>query len=345
MTWQFLLGAAVMTAAALAILLPPLLRRRDDGRRPVPALLLAAALPLAGALLYAALGTPAGMNPQPEAGAESMDQAVAQLEARLRQQPDNLEGWMLLGRSRMAMQDPAGAVDAYRQARQLAPQNAVVLVALAEAIAQQNENRLTGEPAALLTEALRHDATNQRALWFAGIAAWQSEQYGEAARHWESLLELLEPGSDVAASVREQLAAARQQAGMAPPEAAPPAATASEGATLHVGVRVSSRLADRYDDSDTVFVFARPAEGPGMPLAVKRFPAAQLPAELTLGPGDAMTAQHALAPGMRVVVTARITSSGSATPQAGDLQTESAVFEVGTQTDLALTIDRVLGEE
>lgn len=355
----FILLAAGLLALALAILLPPLLRRPTDGTeraRILPVLSLAVIFAASAFGLYAWLGTPEGIRADlPEAGPGSVRDAMTQLEQRLREQPDNLEGWMLLGRSRMATGDSGGAVNAYRRARELAPREPVVLVALAEAIAQSDGHRLAGEPEALLEEALRYDPANQRALWFSGIAAWQSGDYEAAAGRWERLLDLLEPGSDVAASVREQLAAARQQAGMttpgtvdsgvagdAPGEAPARDQPAPGDASVRVSVSVAETLRDRVGIGNLVFVFARPSGGPGMPLAVKRFPASELPVTLSLGPDDAMTPQNALKSGMEVVVTARISKTGSATPQAGDLQGATGPFAVGETGELSIVIDREL---
>lgn len=352
MTWTFLLGAAAMLAVALAMLVPPLLRPDPDraGQRAVGgALALGIVFLVASAGLYAWLGTPEGLDPPGiEASPGSMDQAVAQLERRLQGSPDDLDGWMLLGRSRMAMGDSNGAVSAYRRAREIAPDRPDVLVALAEAIAQASGHRLVGEPEALLDEALRYDPAHQRALWFAGIADWQAGAYEEAAAHWETLLGYLEPGSEVAQSVREQLQAARTQAGdstgeAAPGDDAPVAQEPADRATITVSVRVADALRERYAASDLVFVFARPSVGPAMPLAVKRFPAGQLPTTVTLGPQDAMTAQNALAAGREIVVTARISKTGSATPQAGDLEGSTDPIIVGETPQLNVHIDRELG--
>lgn len=353
MTWTFLLGAAALVALALILLVPPVIRAgsADQGGRPKGGALVLTTLLVAGSAgLYAWLGTPEGMQPAGPAGSGepgSMKQAVAQLEERLRERPDNLDGWMLLGRSRMAMGNTNGAIAAYRRARELAPDQPEVLVSLAEALAQSSGHQLAGEPEALLDEALRHDPTHQRALWFAGIADWQAGAYEQAAAHWETLLERLEPGSDVANSVREQLRAAQQEAGIA---VAAPAADQADpeqagGAEVRVSVKVADELAGRFGASDLVFVFARPSSGPGMPLAVKRFPAGRLPVTVTLGPDDAMTPQNALSAEQEIVVTARISKSGSATPQAGDLEGQSEPFIVGEKGRLDLTVDRELGNE
>lgn len=364
MTWNFVLFAALLLAAALAILLPPLLRRRDDGdgRLLLPALGLAAMFAVGASGLYAWLGTPEGIRQPGQATTEedpgSVSEAMARLEERLREEPDNLEGWMLLGRSRMATGNAAGAVEAYRRARRMAPNEPVILVALAEAIAQQNDHRLAGEPETLLEEALRFDPANQRALWFAGIAGWQRGDFQGAADHWDKLLKLVDPESEVAASVRQQLEAARAQASgesmtdpqgeaQSGPQPRVPVEQQDDGgeAKLRVSVSLADRLKDRVGMGNVVFVFARPSEGPGMPLAVKRFPASELPVTLILGPDDAMTPQNALKTGQEVVVTARISKTGSATPQAGDLEGATQPFTVGQTGELSVRIDRVLGEE
>lgn len=354
MTWTFLLGAGALLAAALALLLPPLLRRSPGGgggRRPVAGAVALSAMLVAGSAgLYAWIGTPEGLSPAgTESSPGSMEQAVSQLENRLREHPDNLDGWMLLGRSRMAMGQTSRAVSAYRRAREIAPDRPDVLVALAEAIAQASGHRLAGEPEALIEEALRRDPSHQRALWFAGIARWQAGDYEAAAGRWERLLGQLEPGSDIADSVREQLQAARLEAGIDDdtPSGEAPASTdtAAVRANVTVSVSVEDGFEDRYTPGDLVFVFARPAAGPGMPLAVKRFPAGELPTTVTLGPEDAMTAQNALTPGSEIVITARISRTGSATPEAGDLEGRTNPLIVGDTRRVTIAIDRELGRD
>lgn len=359
MNWIFLLSAAALVAVAMALLLIPMLRHAPEsaeGRRPVWGAAALATILVAGSVgLYAWLGTPEGLSQSPvasESAPQSMDQAITQLERRLRDQPDNLEGWMLLGRSRMATGKPGAAASAYRRARELAPEHPEVLVALAEAIAQDSGNQLAGEPRALIEEALRRNPTHQRALWFAGIAAWQAGAYEDAVSHWETLLAQLDPDSEVAASVRQQLQAARMEAGVA--EAGPPAVSPAQPgkdspepdrASVTANIRIADSLMDRYGDGDMVFVFARPASGPGVPLAVKRFPAGQLPATVTLGPDDAMRPENALTPDSEIIVGARISKSGSATPRAGDLEGSSAPIVVGDTPTLTVIIDQALGEE
>lgn len=358
MNWIFLLSAAALVAVALALLLIPMLRHAsdsDEGRPVWGAVVLATVLVAGSAGLYTWLGTPEGLSRSPataEDAPQSMDQAITRLESRLREQPDNLEGWMLLGRSRMATGDAGAAMSAYRRARELAPEHPEVLVALAEAIAQDSDHQLAGEPRALIEEALRRDPTHQRALWFAGIAAWQAGAYEDAASRWETLLAQLDPDSEVADSVRQQLRAARMEVGGA--EAGPPAVSQAEPevdspepdrTSVTANIRIADSLTDRYGDGDLVFVFARPASGPGVPLAVKRFPAGQLPATVTLGPDDAMRPENALTPNSEIIVGARISKSGSATPRAGDLEGSSDPIVVGDTPTLTVVIDRALGED
>lgn len=361
MNWIFLLSAAGLVAVALALLLIPMFRNapQDGKRRPAWGAAALAAVMIAGSVgLYAWVGTPEGLSPAPapertasNGEAQSMDQAVAQLERRLRDDPENLEGWMLLGRSRMAMDETNGAIAAYRRARELAPDRPEVLVALAEAMAQANGHRLAGEAEALIDEALRHEPRHQRALWFAGIADWQSGAYEDAAGHWETLLAQLDPESEVAGTVRQQLRAARTEAGMdpgPPVAAAEPRPAEPDGAgssSITVEVRVSEEFEGRFGAGDLVFVFARPVSGPGIPLAVKRFPAGQLPTTLTLGPDDAMRPANALTPDSEIVVGARISGTGSATPQEGDLEGQSDPVVVGDAPKLTVTIDREIGRD
>lgn len=345
MKLAFYLAAAAMIAAALALLLVPLIRqgRRQGRPRSVffVALAVAFVLPLGAAGLYLLLGTPAtlnGVEKQPEQPL-SIDQAVAELRAHLAEQPKDLQGWLLLAQTYGAMRRPNEARDAYDRALQLEPDNTAAMVGWAESdsIARQ-DHRIEGRALELLERVVQREPDNQRGLWLLGISQFQHDRYAEAAATWRRLQPLLEPGSTVAKAVTEQIAIAETRAGGASVSRETPS---TESPALRVQVALAPSLKDRLRAGDTLFVYARAEQGPPMPLAVAKLDAAALPASVTLTDAMGMTPQLKLSAAKRVFVGARISRSGQAIAQPGDLEGDAGVVGVDTTAPVRIEIDKV----
>ena len=283
------------------------------------------AVPLCAAALYLLVGSPDAVVPREGPGAMSEVQVEAMVErlaAKMRENPDDVDGWKMLGRSYAVLGRFADAVDAYAKAAQRAPRDAQLLADFADALAMVHGQSLQGEPEKLVMRALEIDPQNLKALALAGTAAFHRNDFKVAAEYWERMLPLVPADSEDARTVRENVAEARSRAGAPVARAEAPAAKPS--AKTHPGVRgtvrLSQNLRDRLSPGDTLFVYARAAEGPPMPLAILKRKAGELPLEFALN--DSM----AMAPGMnvsaypRVVITARVSRSGTAKPEAGDLQ-------------------------
>jgi len=344
-------------------------------RAPLAALLgVALLLPAGALLLYRLVGTPEALDvanvaaPAPEHTAADMDQAIAGLAAKLKQNPDDAQGWALLGRAYQATNRSDDSREAFRQAHEHAPEDADIAVEYAQALAlAAPDHLLQGESRELLEAVLKKDAKNQRALWLVGISDYQAGNYVSAIATWKILLPLLTPDSDVARSVRSEIAEAEaRRDGRAPPE---PGATpntdasatdatdagssastagAAQGAAsgtaphLTVSVTLDPKLKDKLDANATLFVFARAASGPPMPLAIQRLKAAQLPVTVTLDDSMSMMPAMKLSKFPEVVVGARVSKSGNAMPQSGDLQTLSSPVASSRTEPMALTIDQVV---
>lgn len=321
-------------------------------------------LPAAAIALYAHLGNVNAMDPVVTAAATAatgtpgpdMDAAVKGLADKLAKNPDDVEGWMLLGRAYKSMERFADARDALKNAYDRAKDNIDVQVDYAEALALASPNRrLDGEARALLDAAIKTDPNHQRGLWLLGIADYQQQRYAEAAARWEHLRSQLPPESDARGSLDRQIADARQRAGLgeapaAAPATPPPAATTAANDTpsgnaaigLTVEVSLAPALRDKAPAGASVFVFARAAAGPPMPLAVQRLTVADLPAKVVLTEEMGMLPNMKLSQFPQVVVGARISASGNAKAQSGDLQKVSAPMAVETKTPIALVIDEVV---
>ncbi|HVT31245.1 MAG TPA: c-type cytochrome biogenesis protein CcmI [Rhodanobacteraceae bacterium] len=324
-------------------------------------------LPASALLLYRLIGTPealdpASLAPPPEAHtAADLDKAIAGLAAKLVQQPDDAQGWALLGRAYAATNRAAESRDAFRHAHEHAPDDADIAIEYAQALAiAAPDHRLQGEPRTLLESVLAKDPKNQRALWLIGIGDYQNEDYAKAIERWKILLPMLQPDSDVARSVRHEIADAEaRRDGRAPPEPeaateavaagsrAPAASAPAEGQQspaprLTVHVTLDPKLAGKLDPDATLFVFARAASGPPMPLAIQRLKASQLPATITLDDSMGMMPSMKLSKFPEVVVGARVSKSGNAMPQSGDLETLSAPLDSHRSEPIELAIDRVV---
>lgn len=343
MKLAFFLIAAAMIAVALALLLLPLVRHgRQQGRsRSVfaLALIIAFALPLAAVGLYLGIGTPVALNGVPRADAGmSIGQAVEELKAHLAQKPDDLQGWMLLAQTYGAMHRQAEARDAYEQALRIDANNSVAMVGWAEADSLLRDDHLIeGRSLELLQRAVKLDPQSQHGLWLLGISQFQHDEYAEAAATWRQLQPMLDPDSNVARAVAEQIAVADARAG----KAGTPAAADPAGPALQVQVALSPTLKNKLSPGDTLFVYARAEQGPPMPLAVARMDAAALPATVTLTDAMGMTPQLKLSSAPRVFVGARISKNGQAIAQPGDLEGDAGVVDVNTHTPVKISIDKV----
>lgn len=329
------------------------------------ALAVALLLPAAAILLYRELGAPAALDPAnlvARAGEESeghggnIDAAIAQLAEKMKQDPGNAEGWTLLGRAYKSTQRFTLARDALKRAHDLAPDDGDIAVDYAEAIVLAGtDRRIQGEALALIGQAIKANPQNQKGLWLAGIADSQAGKYDDAIAKWNTLLPLLPPDSDVATSIREQIAQAQAlrdgkpmpaPAVAGPNPAAPNTADDKQENTSgpHISVRVAldPKLKDKVAPGDTLFVFAKAASGPPMPLAIAKLTAAQLPASVVLTDAMSMMPQMKLSTFPQIIVGARISKSGQAIAQSGDLQTLSAPLPNTRGEPVELTIDQVV---
>jgi cytochrome c-type biogenesis protein CcmH len=316
---------------------------RGAGRK--AAMVVALAVPILAIGVYFATGNLRALDPHEAApDAAQLESMVARLAAKLRENPDDADGWKLLGRSYTVMGRFPEAVDAYARAAQRAPRDAQLLADFADALAMTRGQRLQGEPEALVKRALAIEPDNLKALALAGSAAYERQDFAGAAALWGRMLPLVPPDSEDARAIGENVAEAKKLAGIAG-EGAKPGQKTREQASAHPGVRgtvkLAPRLAQDVKPDDVVFVFARAAEGPPMPLAVMKARARDLPMKFALN--DAM----AMAPGMsvsafsHVVVTARVAKSGSPKPAPGDLEgTQGPV--ANDASGVAVTIDTVV---
>ena len=326
--------------------------RTGDGARAAPAagrrsaMAVAVAMPVAAILLYLAVGNPGALAPGTAASdghgitREQIEGMVERLAARLKENPEDAEGWAMLGRSNAAIDRYAEAAVAYANAVKRSEPDAQLLADYADALAMAQGRNLRGEPERLIAQALKVDPHNVKALMLAGTVAFEKKDFKGAIAYWERILKVVPPDSNVADSARDSIADARALAGA--PKAPPPtkpgaAAVADVAATVSGTVRLSPGIAAKASPDDTVFIFARPAEGPRMPLAVMRKRVRDLPTAFTLDDSMAMTPAAKLSNHAQVVVGARVSKSGNPAVQPGDFEGLSTQVRPGA-TGIAVVI-------
>ena len=298
------------------------------------------AVPLVAVAVYFATGNPRALDPhQGVPDAAQFESMVERLAAKLRDHPEDVEGWKLLGRSYSAMGRYREAVDAFARAAERSPRDAQLLADFADVLAMTRGERVAGEPERLVERALEVDPKNLKALALAGTAAYEQQDYAKAAALWSRMLPLVPADSPDAQTIASNVEEARKLAGIAP--APQPRAKASAHPGVRGIVRLAPQLAKSVQPDDQVFVFARAAEGPPMPLAVLRARAGDLPLQFALNDSMAMAQGLTVSAYPKVVVTARVSKSGSAKPGPGDLQGASGPV-ANDASGVAVTIDSVV---
>ncbi len=304
----------------------------------------------------AAEGAAAGGGPS-EVDAAQIAAMVDKLAAHLKEKPDDAQGWAMLARSYSVLGKAAEALPAYKRAVALTPDDARLLADYADALAVQNDRNLAGEPTKLVERALQLDPNNVKALALAGTAAFDRKDYALAVQHWEKLVQVGPTDAAFVQQVQSGIAEARTL-GKLPPPATAFTATAPTAPAASVGgdnppaapgagsvsgtVSLAPALAAKASPEDTVFIFARAAQGPRMPLAILRKQVKDLPLEFKLDDSMAMSPAARLSGAPQVVVGARVSKSGQAMPTPGDLAGQTAPVAPGA-VGLKIVIDEIVG--
>jgi cytochrome c-type biogenesis protein CcmH len=326
------------------------------------AAVVAGIVPSAAVVLYLVLGDPSAFDLQRRAQSmgdhtkqptsQDIEAMLSKLAQRLEKEPENADGWAMLARSYYVLQRYPDAVRAYEKLLALVPQEPAVLADYADALAMKNGRKIAGKPLELVQMALKIDPAQPKALAMAGTEAFDRQDFKLAVQYWEKLRASVPPDSEMAQNIEGSIAEARQRGNIATadvpaatPKSQSPApakpAPAAAGVSVQGTVKVDPAVAAKAAPTDTVFVFARAAEGPRVPLAVFKLQAKDLPAKFVLDDSLAMAPQFKLSNFKDVLVNARISKSGSATPSAGDLEGKGVPVNVGAR-DVVITIDRVV---
>lgn len=308
-----------------------------------PAVVVGVFVPLVALLFYLQTGSPGALAPghgDASMTPQQVELMVSRLAAKLEASPDDPAGWALLGRSYYALGRFDEAVKAYAKAVQLTTDDAGLYADYADALAMTQDRRIDDKVLVLINHALKINPDHVKALALAGGAAFERKDYKAAVGYLERIQRQIPPETELGRMVAERVEQARALAG-AKVETPSASAAAAAGATIRGRVVLSPELKGKAAPSDTVFIVARASEGPRMPLAILKRTVKDLPAEFTLGDEQAMSPEMKLSKFREVIVVARVSKSGGAAPQSGDLQGMTGVITVGA-TGIKLVIDSVV---
>jgi cytochrome c-type biogenesis protein CcmH len=331
------------------------------------ALALGLAVPVIAGLLYWQLGAPDAFSPlatapqnQHQLSGDQVDEMVTRLRERLDKEPDNVEGWLVLARTYYTQRNFPEAAAAYERLTKLLPDEPDLLADYADALAMAHGRKISGKPMELVKKALAIDPNHWKALAMAGTEAFVRKDYKTAVAYWERLRNTAGdapiakqiqasidearrlgdlPASSPAPIVAAGPKAAAKTGDQPAAKSAAPAAAAAKSVSGTLSLAAELKAKARPDDA--VFLFARPADGTKMPIAIVRAQVKDLPLKFSLDDSQAMSPQVKLSNFDEVIVAARVSKSGNAMPASGDLEGLTKPVKVGA-TGVALTIDRVL---
>ena len=331
---------------------------RQVSSRPV-ALALAIIVPAVSGLLYWQLGNPLAMT-QPTAAslsaqggpegahssADALEGLVERLKQKMAQNPNDGEGWGLLARSYVGLGRYAEAASVYENAVRLIPDDAQLLADYADTLGVVHGRKLEGKPEVLIQQALKIDPRNVKALMLAGTVAFTRKNFARAAKDWEQARANLP--AEVDPEMTQQLTAAieeaRSQLGggqsmmSALKEPAAPAQPTGQPRVIKGTVAMAPSLAGKGSPTDTLFVFAREMNGPPMPVSIVRATRKDLPFTFRLDDSTSPMPSRKLSSAGPVVIVARLSKSGQAMPQSGDLEGTSQPVQSGGE-GIAVVID------
>ena len=291
------------------------------------AVVLAVALPISAMGFYMWVGQPEALNPMALKSPEQVDQKdlaklAETLADKLQSQPENLQGWVMLGRTYRTLENFDASLKAYDTALKLSADDDLQLERI-EVMAMQRQGNFDGEPWRVIREILQKDPQHFGALLTAGSASYAEGKYADALKYWEQARKPLEANHPDLAGLENAIATVRDKMGL-PAKAASTGSSGSSGpaaSALNVSgqISLSAALKAKANPNDAVFVYATPANGDRMPLAIMKTTVSQLPLNFTLDDSTAMTPERKLSTAGEVFIKVRVSKSGNAMPQSGDL--------------------------
>lgn len=294
-------------------------------------------IPACALLVYLTVGAPGALIQTAEDTSQpSMEQLIERLEQRLADNPRDEEGWLVLAQTNMMLQRYDRAVVAMEKLYQLAGDSPDVLARYADTLTMANGGRFTDQASELIEKTLKLDPAHVHGLWLSGVRAYQAEDYVTAVGFFQKARINISDHENLV-QIDELIKNAQEKAGVSTATRESPSSAA-----VKVRVDLSPQLQENISDGQTLFIFAKAADGPPMPLAVSKHSISELPLEVVLDDSMAMVPDLALSKFDQIVISARISNSGQPLAQPGDLQGESGVINPQTAQDLNITINQVV---
>ena len=265
---------------------------------------------------------------------EGVEKMVAEFAAKMEKDPGNLKGWAMLARSYRILGRNEDAAKAYARAGDYINSDPQLLADYADVLATNADGNFTGKPLQLINQALKLDPDNLMALWLSGTAAYSSGNYKVAVQTWEKLAKQIPPDTDEARAIQASIAEARSKGGLSSQ-----APVSVAGKVIGGNIDVSPDLKSKIKMGDIVMVIAR-KPGERMPVAVLKVPASDFPMNFTLTDALAMNPSALLSQLSEASIEVRISKTGMAKPEAGDLISAAQTVKVGA-TNVRLLIDQV----
>lgn len=265
---------------------------------------------------------------------EGVEKMVAEFAAKMEKDPSNLKGWAMLARSYRILGRNEDAAKAYARAGDFIDSDPQLLADYADVLATNANGSFVGKPLQLINQALKLDPNNLMALWLSGTASYNAGNYKQAVQSWEKLAQQLPPETDEARAIQGSITEARAKAGLG--ASTPIAATGKE---ISGKIELSADLKSKVKPGDVVMVIAR-KPGERMPVAVLKVAAADFPMGFTLNDALAMNPSAPLSQLSDASIEVRVSKTGMAKPEAGDLISAAQTVKVGA-TNVRLLIDQV----
>ena len=274
---------------------------------------LAIFIPLAVVGMYFITGNPGAIDPPVDPQEQQILQMAKQLEDRLKTDPNNAQGWVFLARTYGALNRLTDAKNAFNKALTLDPKNSDTLADLADLVAYENKS-MNGQALDLIDQSLAANPKNPKALALKGTAAFEKGDYASAIKNWELAIPNLGPNE--AAFAQGLNASIAEAKNLLKPNQA---SAINPALTISGKVMIAPGLQSRISPTDIVFIYAKAIEGPKLPLAIIKSTAGQLPTSFVLSDAQSMSPQFKLSQFKEVSLTARVSKSGNAIPEKGDL--------------------------
>jgi len=279
---------------------------------------------------------------------DSVEEMASLLEEKLIKSPNNPKGWYTLGRTYITLKNFDKAVEAFKKVNELVANDVTVLLSLADAMTMAREGNMQGEPFELVKQALNLEKNNPTALWLAGLGYEQSGEFKTAIKHWKQLLPLVNNEPRSVHRIKSLIIAAEQKLGLKPTvslDSTPMIeSTTNENeksaVSISVNVSLSEKLKSKASANDYVLIYARAAQGPRMPLAIVRKQVKDLPLTVTLDDSMAMQPAMKLSSFSKVDILARVTKTGQAIPQKGDLIGQVGPITISTSKQVDVLINK-----